>query len=137
MKKFIDTSPFIYLIENHPVFADKVEKLIINSLLDGDTFKASVITFLEFGVVPERENRPELIQEFEDLLFKLNISLTEVDKSISRNAYQLRAKYEFLKSMDAIQLATALSLGCEEFITNDLKLKRVKELPVIIINSLI
>lgn len=37
--------------------------------------------------------------------------------------------------MDSIQIATALLSGCDEFITNDKKLKRLDELSIILIEE--
>jgi len=61
MKKFIDTAPFIYLIESHPDFADKVINLISESTINGDSLITSVITLMEFGVKPERGGRQDVI----------------------------------------------------------------------------
>ena len=44
MKIFIDTAPFIYLIENHPVFTSKIKTLITNAIVDGDFIVTSVVT---------------------------------------------------------------------------------------------
>ena len=44
--------------------------------------------------------------------------------------------YPFLIMLDAIQLATALGVSSEIFLTNDKELKKVKELNVIRINEL-
>ena len=135
MKKFIDTAPLIYIIEDHPEFAEKIINLISESLVQGDFFVTSVITILEFGVKPERENRQDVIQKFHELLNKLNTEIEDIDERIATKAYQLRAKYQFLKGMDSIQIATALIKNCEEFITNDKKLKKVEEVLVILIEE--
>jgi len=135
MRKFLDTAPLIYLIEDHPEFAEKVINIISESLIQRDTFVTSVITILEFGVKPEKENRRDIILKFEELLKKLNTSIENVDKEIATKAYQLRAKYQFLKGMDSIQIATALLSDCSEFITNDKKLKKIDEIKVVLIGE--
>lgn len=131
MRKFIDTAPFIYLIENHPIFADEVINLFTESTINGDSLMTSVITLMEFGVKPEREGRQDIIIKFEELLARLNIEITQVDERIAKKAYQLRAKYQFLKGMDSIQIATAILSNCDEFVTNDKKLKKITEVSVI------
>jgi predicted nucleic acid-binding protein len=135
MRKFIDTAPFIYLIEDHPSFADKVIQLISDALIHGDTFMTSVITVLEFSVKPEMENRQDIILKFHELLDKLNCQIEEVDLKIATKSYQLKAKYPFLKSMDAIQISTALLTDCVEFITNDNKLAQIDEIKITLINK--
>ena len=89
MKIFIDTAPFIYLIENHPVFANKMRALITNAIVDGKDIVTSVVTISEFGVKPTKENRLGLIKEFEELLSRLNVEVLVVDKSAPKKAYEL------------------------------------------------
>ncbi|MEL6865665.1 MAG: PIN domain-containing protein [Bacteroidota bacterium] len=136
MKQFIDTAPFIYFIEDHPDFSDKVYQYLAASLSNNDEFTTSVITLMEFGVKPEKENRQEVISQFEELLVELDIQLLVIDKAIARSAYQLRAKYDFLKAMDAFQLAAAIENQCQLFFTNDKKLKRVTEISVLLVEEL-
>lgn len=130
MKVFIDTAPFIYLIENHPVFASKMKNLITDAIVNGEEIVTSVVTISEFGVKPTKENRPDLIKKFEELLARLNVEILVVDQSAAKKAYELRAKYQFLKGMDAFQLALSINEKCGRFITNDRKLKRVTEINV-------
>ena len=130
MKKFIDTAPLIYVIEGHPEFADNVINIISESLAQGDSFATSVITVMEFGVKPEKENRNDIIDKFHEFLNRINIDIEDVDMEIATRAYQLMAKHQFLKSMDALQIATALISNCAEFITNDKKLLKIDEISV-------
>ncbi len=91
---------------------------------------------MEFGVKPERDGRQEIIEKFEEFLTRLNFEVNPVDERIAKKAYQLRAKYQFLKGMDSIQIATAILSNCNEFVTNDKKLKKIKEISVIIIEEI-
>jgi len=130
MKIFIDTAPFIYLIENHPVFAGKMKNFITDAIVNGEEIVTSVVTISEFGVKPTKENRSDLIKKFEELLARLNVKILVVDQSAAKKAYELRAKYQFLKGMDAFQMALCINEKCDCFITNDKKLKRVTEIDV-------
>ena len=136
MKIFIDTAPFIYLIENHPIHSEKVKNYIANSISKGDQLVTSVVTLMEFGVKPAKENRQDVIDKFEELLNRLGIKIIEIDKNISTSGYQIRAKYEFLKGMDALQLASAIKNECNSFLTNDKKLEKVKEIKIILVKDL-
>ena len=136
MKIFVDTAPFIYLLENHPEFAQKVKRIIASAIANGDSLLTSVITYMEFGVKPEQENRQELIQKFDELLDRLSIDILVVDKEAGRRAYQLRAKYKFLKGMDALQVALSLKENCSLFLTNDKNLKKIAEIDVRTIDDL-
>lgn len=127
MSIFFDTAPFIYLIENHPEFAEKVKSLITNAIIEGEEMVTSVVTIAEFGIKPTRDNRPDLVEKFEDLLSRLNIEVLVIDQAAAKRAYELRAKYQFLKGMDAFQLALSINAKCDRFVTNDKKLKRITE----------
>lgn len=133
MKLFIDTSLFIYLIERHPRFVNQVSNIILDGISKNRSFVTSVITLMEFGVMPEKMNRQDLIPKFLQLLDDLQIPLVEIDKSIAQLASKLRADHPFLKSMDALQLAVALETGCGQFITNDRKLAKVSEIEIILL----
>jgi predicted nucleic acid-binding protein len=53
-----------------------------------------------------------------------------------RQAAQLRAQYN-LKTPDAIHAATAMEVGCAQFITNDDGFRRVLSLPVVVLKDLL
>lgn len=125
MKVFIDTSPFIYLIESHPEYGHKVKQLFANSIIEGHDLLTSVVSLSEYSVKPNKENKPELIEKFEELLDRLNIEIFVIDKPVAKKASELRADYAFLKGLDAFQLAVAINQGCGVFITNDKDLKKV------------
>ena len=67
---------------------------------------------------------------------RLNLRLREVDYKISVRAAKLRAKYG-LKTPDAIFVATAFEEGAQAFITNDIKLKRVEGIKMIILEEFV
>lgn len=96
MKIFSDTSPFIYLIENHPQYAGQLKEYFADLYANNDEINTSVVTYSEFCVKPEKEGEQELITEFEIFIEKFDIPLFEVKKYHAKKAYQLRAKYKFL-----------------------------------------
>ncbi len=136
MKIFIDTAPFIYLIEDNPIFVEKVKNYFVEIILNQEKLVTSVITVMEFGVMPERQGRQEAILKFREFLDLMDISVISINEQISVRAYKLRAKYSFLKGMDALQMSVALEENCEKFLTNDDKLKNITELEVILIDNL-
>jgi predicted nucleic acid-binding protein len=75
----------------------------------------------------------QLKKDFFDLIVNgENTIFTLIDQTASRKAAQLRAIYN-LSLTDALQLAVAIDANCDAFLTNDIELKRVVELNVIII----
>ena len=59
-----------------------------------------------------------------------------IDEDIGKLAAQMRARYN-LSLTDALQIATAIQSGCDAFLTNDLQLKRVNELSILVVTELI
>lgn len=134
-KIFFDTAPFIYWLEQHPTLFGKVRQLMADAAAVSCEYATSVVSFAEFGVYPERNGRPDLIQDFEDVLFDFSFDFLEINLPIARIAYRLRAKYAFLKGMDAFQLASALHAGCHYFLTNDRPLNVSTEINIIILED--
>ena len=71
--------------------------------------------------------RIDLITDYETLISEMAFEVYPIVLSISKRAAELRAKYQSLKTLDALQLATALENACNQFITNDKGLKRIDE----------
>ena len=134
-KVFFDTAPFIYLIENHSDYYAKVEQFFVKAEEDNWELMTSVLSIAEFGVKPEKEGRQDLIIDLDNLLIDFHFQVVNINIDIARQSYQLRAKYNALKAMDSIQLATAIKMGCSYFFTNDKKLKKTEELNVILVEE--
>ncbi|MFN0035488.1 MAG: type II toxin-antitoxin system VapC family toxin [Saprospiraceae bacterium] len=135
-KIFFDTAPFIYLLENHPKYGQMVDDFIIDATANNASFVTSILSLAEFGVVPERNTRQDLIADFEHLIRIASFEMLPIERQIAIISYKLRAKYPALKALDSLQLAAAISSGCDHFFTNDYKLKRVQEINVVIVDEL-
>jgi predicted nucleic acid-binding protein len=57
--------------------------------------------------------------------------MIEISEGIAETAGNLRGRYPFLKTVDAIKLAAALDVGAEAFLTNDVKLQQFNEVKVL------
>lgn len=133
---FLDTAPIIYYIEAHAEYAPLVKE-VINYLKAGDlTAFTSVITITEVLPKPVSKNQTQLIEKFLKFLKKgKNVNLLEISPDIAESAGRLRGKYDSLKTMDAIQISAAISVGADAFITNDVKLKQISEVKAIILKD--
>lgn len=69
------------------------------------------------------------------LLHSRNFALLDVNVAIAERAAGLRAQYR-LRTPDALQIAAALVNGCEAFLTNDIGLKRVTDLRILVLEEL-
>jgi len=133
---FFDTAPFIYWLENHREFYPKVVRLVVEAHERDATFLTSVLSYCEFCVKPQQQERFELIEDFKNLLEALDCPMLPISVEIATKAYQFRAKYTALKTVDALQLAVAIESGCQKFVTNDRRLKQVTEIEIVVIAEL-
>ena len=139
-KVFIDTAPFIYLIEKNeenPQYFDKVIKFLDACYKDNADLVSSVITMEEYLVFPYKIQSQEYIDLFEKLIRTLNIKIVDIDEKTAKKAARIRAEYKSFKSMDALQLAAATLSGCDLFLTNDKQLRQFTEIPCITVDDLV
>jgi predicted nucleic acid-binding protein len=95
-------------------------------------FQTSVITLLEVLVQPIRENEHQLVEDYQNIICNsATIEIIELNIEIAKRAAGLRAKYG-LRTPDSIQVATALNASSDYFLTNDIRLKAVKVIEMLI-----
>jgi predicted nucleic acid-binding protein len=130
---FLDTAPVIYFVEKNPDFAPKAQE-IFNRLDDGKLMAVvSPITLAECLVLPYKQDNRDVAQIFTDLLVNSESVLFHlIDEDTADKAAILRARYS-LTLTDALQLAVAIQSEYDAFLTNDIDLKRVKEIPIIVL----
>lgn len=132
----VEAAPFIYYTENRVPYVDKVRDIFKGINQSGLTLICSTITLSECLTKPLRENDLPLVKAFNELFDNTyGLTLVSVDDKIARRAAELRAKYGF-KTPDALHIATALESYCDAFLTNDLGLKRVTEIRVLVLDEL-
>jgi predicted nucleic acid-binding protein len=131
-----DTPPIIYFVERHTKYLDLVREILRR--LDQGLFigQSSVITLTEVLTIPKRLGHTLVEQAYRDLLLNSrHFTLLPIAIPAAEIAADLRARYN-LRTPDALQIAAALSAGCQAFLTNDVALKRVTELRVLILDEL-
>ena len=134
-KLFLDTAPVIYYVENHPQY-DSLVKYVFDGI-DSGLLSAvtSPITLSECLVYPYRLGLTELQQDFIDLIVSgINVEFIQIDELIAKQASQLRARYN-LALLDSLQISVAIVSQCDIFLTNDIQLKRVKELTILVLSD--
>ncbi len=133
---YVDTAPIIYSVEKNPQFAALVDPLWDALEVGSLEVVSSELTLLEVLVVPIRQNDSYLIAAYEQALIGSDLRLLPIDTAILRAAAELRASTK-LKTPDAIHAATALAVGCAQFITNDGAFRRVPGLNVTVLHEII
>jgi predicted nucleic acid-binding protein len=132
----LDTAPLIYLVEKHPIHFDKMVTIVQHLTQGSIVGISSVLTLTEVLTQPLRLSKSNLVRDYENILLNsMGFRMVSIDTKIARTAADLRAHYN-LKTPDAIQVATAVESGCQAFLTNDLGMKRVTELHVLVLDDL-
>jgi predicted nucleic acid-binding protein len=133
---FFDTAPIIYYIEAHPQFGP-LSREAVQAVQTGNlTGYSSVITLSEVLAKPIQQGEEALARRFAVFLRAgKNFHLIDVSADISQRAGQLRGKYPALRTVDSIQIASALSVGAEGSLTNDGKLKQITEIQVLVLKD--
>lgn len=131
----LDTNPFIYLFEHHPRYFPLIEELFSYLKSPGVQGVTSIITLIETCVQPQRDGRDDLVKIYEQtLLNSQQVHMYNIDAALARRAIQLRAQHG-IRVPDALQVGAALEHGATLFITNDRRLKKVTELPALILDD--
>lgn len=135
---FIDTAPVIYYIEAHPQFGPLAKEIVSSFQSRSLNAFSSVITLTEVLPKPIENGDEKLAAKFAEFLkHGKNLTITEISESIAEAAGKLRGRYPFLRTIDAIQVSTALDVGADAFLTNDKKLKQINEIKVLVLRDYI
>lgn len=133
-----DSAPLIYYIEEHPVYLPLVDELFDafdSGLARGMT---SFLTLHEALVKPLRDGRPEIAEkDRQALVNSINVELELIDKGTCEIAARMRAKYHWLRTPDALQIASAITHEAEIIVTNDEKWQNLTEANVVVLSTLI
>ncbi|MBL8134843.1 MAG: PIN domain-containing protein [Anaerolineae bacterium] len=133
---YVDTSPLIYYVELHPHYIARMDAVIARIKSPSIEGVCSVITLAEVLPVPLRMRRFDLVADYRAILLNSReIRCVPVSAGIAAAAAELRSRHN-LKTPDALHLAIAIETGCDAFLSNDLDLKRVTAIQVLILDEL-
>lgn len=133
---FLDTSPMIYYVEAHSQFGP-LAKEVVNAFQAGQVMAySSVVTLVEVLPKPVETGNTELVEQFTRFLKQnKHLRLIGISEEIAEHAGQLRGRYPTLRTMDALQLAAAMHIGADAFITNDTRLRGVTDIQLIVLKD--
>lgn len=134
---YLDTNIWIYTLENYAAYSQDLTALF--QAIDNGTLKAitSELTLAEILVAPiQREDvaQQEICKQF--IRNTETLSVLPISQDILIEAAKVRARTS-IKLPDAIHLATAIGAGCTAFLTNDRQLKKVTDIPVILLSDVV
>jgi predicted nucleic acid-binding protein len=135
-KVYVDTAVLIYTLEENTDYFDLLEPLWLKFQAQEIELISSELILMEVLVVPLRNNNNSLVTDYEQLLLNSAMQLIPINQAILRQAANLRATNN-LKTPDAIHAATAISVNCDLFITNDKGFRNLSDLPVVILNEVL
>lgn len=133
---YVDTSVVIYSVEKFPSYSPLLEPLWLSLSSGNIQMFSSELILMETLVVPLRNSDTTLINAYEQLLLSSEMQLIPIGQSILREAANLRATTS-LRTPDAIHAATALSINCTLFLTNDKGFRNVPNLPVVVLSEVL
>ncbi|HEY3457430.1 MAG TPA: PIN domain-containing protein [Bryobacteraceae bacterium] len=121
----IDTSIFIYELEDNPRYSPLAHAVFEAIAKEDHTAIASTVTMLELLVQPYRLTDSGRVNQYYGLLTTYpNLIWIAPDLEIADLAARFRAEYN-LRTPDAIQASTCAHAAVSGFITNDAVFKRV------------
>ncbi|MBD2621264.1 PIN domain-containing protein [Microcystis flos-aquae FACHB-1344] len=133
---FLDTAPFVYFFEQHPIFFPYMEKFFYDVSTRQVEVITSIITFIEILTLPARMGNQELVEQYRTYFTRSSqITLLPIDLSIANHAIALRTQYT-LKTPDAIQLGTAIAHSATYIITNDRQRKQLTHQNVLLVDEM-
>jgi predicted nucleic acid-binding protein len=132
----LDTAPLIYVIEDHPVYAPKLQPFFAAAEQGDFQIVTSCVTLLEVLAHPIRSARQDLARQYREILLGSRaFTVLPVDVTLAEEAARLRALHN-LRTPDAIQLAAATPAGASFFLTNDRDLPSLPSLSLLILGDL-
>ena len=130
----LDTAPLIYFVEETSCFLERVRPFF-NALGHSEfTVLTSTLTITETLVKPLQHGLVDRVRTFQDLLAEY-VEIIPVTLEIAESAARLRADHG-LRTPDAIQVATAITHKADFFLTNDVRLARLKQPEVLVLANL-
>ncbi|MCD6398088.1 MAG: PIN domain-containing protein [Spirochaetaceae bacterium] len=132
----LDTMIFIYSMEARKPYIPFLRSIF--NYIEGGFVKGvtSAITLLEILVKPIKDQNITAIKDYKFLLNNFpNLKMVNIDPGIAERGAELRAKYG-IRTPDALQVASAIENQATIFISNDNKLKKIKEIGIIALREM-
>ncbi len=127
----VDTAPIIYLLEDHPRFAEEFVPLFQQIEAGRILAVISPVTIAEVVAGPLSSGNEILAERyFKVLTSGPNWTVQELTAELSSLAARIRIRYG-LKLPDAIQVATAVQTGSSALITHDRDFQGVDEIRIL------
>ena len=132
---YLDANAFIYSVERIEPYNTLLQPLWNEAHAGRFTLVSSELVILETLVGPLRNNDDLVANLFRHLFDSNEVALIAPTRQIWELAASLRAELG-LQSTDALHAATAIATDCTQFVTNDTDFRRVRNLPIVVLDDL-
>lgn len=119
-----DTMLFIYLLEDHPEYAQRAQHLLERAYRRGDALFTSYLALGEILAGAEKVTHPEKTLAVPETVKEMGFAFLPFDHGAVRPFSRLRGK-EKLGIADSIHLACAASAGVDLFLTGNKQLVKL------------
>ncbi len=133
---YIDANAVIYSVERIEPYHQLLAPMWEEARAGRFTITSSESVVLETLIKPLRDGNVRLEGLFRSILDSEELHLIPATLPVWEDAARIRAATG-LKASDALHAATALRQGCSLFITNDSDFRRVRELPLVVLDDLL
>ena len=132
----VDTMIFIYLLEDHPIYASLAATVLDAIETEQVAGVTSALTLTELLTAPAQVGDTRVMQDYELYLTHFsNLVIYPLDVNAAREAALVRGRTG-LPTPDAIQLATAVVAGADVIVTNDKRWRgKVDNLNLLLLND--
>lgn len=124
----MDTAPIIYVLEDAPRFAARFRPLFERQRAGTIEFAVTTITIAEVLTGPFKAGEEALAKRYRAAMESWQVVGLSAD--IAESAARFRASLG-LRTADAIQVASAISINADALVTHDRDFSRVKTLTVL------
>ena len=135
---YLDTNVFVYALEEHPTYAPALAELF--DAIDAGTLHAvkSELALGEGLVKPFMDGDVRLQAAYQDAIRESSsLHVAAVSRQVLVGAARVRAENPSIKLPDAIHDATAQQEACDTFLTNDVRLRQLPGLHVVLCSEAI
>ena len=132
---YLDTNTWIYALEGYSAFRPQLMLLFEQMQAGTLTGITSELTLAELLVKPCRDQDLEQQAQYKKAIAnRKNFFIMPVLRDLLIDAADVRAKTQ-LKLPDAIHAATALRTNCTTLLTNDRQIKKLPDIPVVLLSE--
>ena len=133
---YLDASSLIYSVERIEPYRALLEPMWEQAQNGSLMIVSSPVIVIESLVKPLRDGNTEIERQYHELFISGAVALIGVSYAVVEEAARLRAETG-LETPDALHAATAKQAGCALFITNDADFRRVRDLPIVVLDDLV